>query len=410
MSMLSILTTLRRHKITVLLLVMEIALSCAIVCNALFLISQRLHRMDLPSGVAEHQLVKIQVGNIGKSGDKIARTQEQLDALRQIPGVKQVTVANELPFDMSGSWNSGFMLHQGQRQRTLLATTYYGKDLLSTLGLHLDAGRDFQPDEYMYLDQAMDAFTAGKLKEVPHVIIVTRAMAQRLWPGQPALGKMIYLGGKIGLRVIGVVHRLVRPKNLKEGLGYSAIIPLRLTPGDGGFFVIRSAPQDRQQVLKAAIAKLKAIDPNTVVMQKQTYDQVRHDFFERDRAMSGMLVSVILALLLVTALGIVGLASFWVGQRRRSIGVRRALGATRGHILHYFQTENFLIVSLGIVLGMVLAYGLNQVMMEHYALQRLPWFYLPVGAIALWALGQLSVLAPAMRASRVPPVIATRSV
>ena len=410
MSMLSILTTLRRHKVTVLLLVMEIALTCAIVCNALFLISQRLHRMDLPSGVAEHQLVKIQVGNIGNPGGEIARTREQLDALRQIPGVKQVTVANELPFDMTGSWNSGFMLHKDQRQRTLLATTYYGKDLLPTLGLHLDAGRDFQPDEYMYMNQAMAAFTAGKLKEVPHVVIVTRALAQRLWPGQPALGKVVYLGGKISLRVVGVVHRLVRPNNLQEGIDYSAILPLRLTPGDGGFFVIRSAPQDRQRVIKAAIAKLKAIDPNTVVMQKHTYDQIRHDFFERDRAMSGMLVSVILALLLVTALGIVGLASFWVGQRRRSIGVRRALGATRGNILHYFQTENFLIVTLGIALGMVLAYGLNQVMMEHYALQRLPWFYLPVGAIALWALGQLSVLAPAMRASRVPPVIATRSV
>jgi putative ABC transport system permease protein len=126
--------------------------------------------------------------------------------------------------------------------------------------------------------------------------------------------------------------------------------------------------------------------------------------------MAGLLDGVIVALLLVTALGIVGLASFWVAQRRKQIGVRRALGATRTDILRYFQTENFLIVSFGIALGMVLAFGLNLVLMSRYELPRLPLWYLPVGALVLWGLGQLAVLAPALRAAAVPPVVATRSV
>jgi putative ABC transport system permease protein len=115
-------------------------------------------------------------------------------------------------------------------------------------------------------------------------------------------------------------------------------------------------------------------------------------------------------LLVVTAVGIVGLTSFWVAQRRRQIGIRRAIGATRGDILRYFQTENFLIATLGIVLGMVLAYGLNLLLMRHYELGRLPGYYLPVGALVLWGLGQLAVLGPARRAAAVPPVVATRSV
>ena len=126
--------------------------------------------------------------------------------------------------------------------------------------------------------------------------------------------------------------------------------------------------------------------------------------------MAGMLVGVIAALLLVTALGIIGLASFWVQQRRRQIGIRRALGATRGDILRYFQTENFLIVTGGIVLGMALAFGLNLMLMKLYELPRLPLYYLPIGALVLWGLGQLAVLAPALRAAAVPPVVATRSV
>ncbi|HWG67121.1 MAG TPA: FtsX-like permease family protein, partial [Rhodanobacteraceae bacterium] len=142
----------------------------------------------------------------------------------------------------------------------------------------------------------------------------------------------------------------------------------------------------------------------------RTYYELRSGYFRDDHAMTGMLASVILAVLLITGLGIVGLASFWVAQRRKQIGIRRALGATRADIVHYFQTENFLIVTFGILAGMLLAYGLSLLLMMHYELPRLPWVYLPIGAIALWLIGQAAVLGPALRAAAVPPVVATRSV
>jgi putative ABC transport system permease protein len=125
--------------------------------------------------------------------------------------------------------------------------------------------------------------------------------------------------------------------------------------------------------------------------------------------MAWLLVAVATALLVVTALGIIGLASFWVAQRTRQIGVRRALGATRGQILRYFQTENFLLATVGITLGMALAYAINQLLMSKYELPRLPLIYLPVGAVLLWTLGQIAVFWPARKAAAVPPAIATRS-
>ena len=123
-----------------------------------------------------------------------------------------------------------------------------------------------------------------------------------------------------------------------------------------------------------------------------------------------LLAGVALALLIITALGVVGLASFWVQQRTRQIGVRRALGATKGDILRYFQTENFILATLGIVLGMGLAYGINLWLMKTYSVPRLPAEFLPIGAGLLWLLGQIAVLGPALRASMIPPAIATRSV
>lgn len=138
--------------------------------------------------------------------------------------------------------------------------------------------------------------------------------------------------------------------------------------------------------------------------------ETRNDAYSGDRAMAIILTAVIAALLMVTALGIVGMASFWVAQRTRQIGTRRALGASKRDILRYFQTENFIITTFGLLVGAVLAYAFSLWMMQSYQSPRLPWYYVPVGFLCLWALGQLAVLGPAMRASRVPPAVATRSV
>jgi putative ABC transport system permease protein len=404
MDILPILSTLRRHKITSLLIVLEIALTCAIVCNAVFLITQRLQRMDLPSGVAEHELVQVQVVDIGDRPDQKARGEEELAALRAIPGVKSVARINQLPFTNS-SWNNSIFLSPTQTQPTLNATMYFGVNVIPTLGTRLIAGRDFDPSEYV---EYRDAIRDPKL--APHVVIITRTLAEKLWPGERALGKMIYFDPQTPLRVIGVVAGLIRP-SLAEGehaAQWSTIVPLRFS--GGGSYALRTDPGQRERVIRTAVATLKHMDPKRIFRQQRTLDDARAKFFQGDRAMTGLLFGVIVALLLVTGLGIVGLASFWVAQRRRTIGVRRALGATRTDILRYFQTENFLLATIGIVLGMVLAYGINLLLMQHYELPRLPLMYFPIGAVALWLIGQAAVLGPALRAAAVPPVVATRSV
>jgi len=115
-------------------------------------------------------------------------------------------------------------------------------------------------------------------------------------------------------------------------------------------------------------------------------------------------------LLIITAAGIVGLTSFWVSQRRRQIGVRRALGATRRDILGYFLTENFLISLGGVLTGIVLALALSLWLVVHFETQRLPLPFVLIGVALLLLLGQAATLAPALRASRVSPVEATRSI
>ncbi|SEL45373.1 putative ABC transport system permease protein [Pseudoxanthomonas sp. GM95] len=405
-----ILSTLRRHKTAAALIVVEIALACAIICNALFIVSQRWESLRETSGVAEHELVTLYLTGVGKHANPNAISQEDLAALRAVPGVTQVAIVNQLPF-RRGSNNSSLAVKPDQQIPTLSAAMYTGDEgAVRTLGLNVIAGRDFNPDEYLDWSELMTQLgTSSGVPARTLSLIVSREAAEKLFPGESAVGKQVYMAN-IPLMIVGVVERLRRPNLMANNTSYSMLMPLRQNYTSGGYYVLRvKDPAQRAQVLHDAVDAINRVNPNRLVMQQKTFDEWRTDYFSDDRDMMGLLITLCVALLLVTALGIIGLASFWVAQRTRQIGVRRALGATKGQILRYFQTENFLLVTLGIALGMGLAYALNQLLMRQYELPRLPLLYLPIGALVLWLLGQASVLWPARRAAAVPPAIATRS-
>jgi putative ABC transport system permease protein len=407
-----ILSTLRRHRLTAALLTLQVAFTCAIVCNVAFMIVHRVQQVSLPTGIDENEISAIPSVGIEKGGNPVMRHAEDLAALRAIPGVKSaVAVESSLPLNQNDNsrgvcpTEQAFMhaIHQQALGKDCAQASFFDgtQGFIKTLGLRLAKGRDFRPDEFV---KGQDT--------TPSVAIVSRAFANSLYPGQDALGKAMYFDPKQGTRIIGIVDTLLRPYLRKAGASYYSVIVPELPDQRFVTYVLRSAPQDRRRVLDAARTTLLTLDPSRIIDPKdmQTYTQIRAQYFQRDTTMIGLLLASALGLLFVTALGIAGLANFWVGQRTRSIGIRRAIGATRADILRYFQTENFLIVTGGIVLGVILAVGLNLLLMKHYELPRLPLWYLPVGAVVLWLLGQLSVLAPALRAANVPPVVATRSV
>ena len=401
-----ILSTLMRHKTAASLIVLQIALTCAIICNALFMIGERVNEMNEPHGIAVDELLRIQIIPVGNEADAKAQTQSDLALLRGLPGVQAVTTSNQIPF-VNSSWNSGVNLMPEQERPTLNASSYMGnEDFIETFGLKLVAGRNFTLDEY--IDYSVWAENSARVASA----IITQAMGERLFPGESALGKVFYTGAD-PIQIVGIVEHLVRPSRQggPSAREYAMVYPIRPTYDVGAQYILRTSPERRAEVMQAAIETLRQNGPTRVILENntKTFSQLRNDFYQQQRSMAWLLGIVCLALLLVTALGIVGLASFWVQQRTKQIGVRRALGATKGQILRYFQTENFILASIGIVLGMLAASGINQWLMSAYELARLPLYYLPLGALALWLLGQIAVLGPARRAAAVPPAIATRT-
>ena len=399
-----ILAALKKHRLATLLIALEIALACAVLCNACFMIATRISAMHVVSGVDESALGTIQLN--GYAPDQAADLNARVvSGLRGIAGVESVSLLNSIPFGMRRG-TAGFSKDAAGKESGGVVEFYVGgPGSFKALGLKLTSGRapaadDFQPFTGFVPDTAS--------------VQITRALAEHLWPGENPLGKTFWLT-KSPYTVVGVIDHLVRPDPTGWPAGqrdWSVFVPA--APGKmlAGSYLVRARPADLERVMTEARAAISKIAPDMVLDRDQSHTLgfLRDRTFQTDRAMTGLLVGVILALLGVTAFGIVGLASFWVAQRRKQIGIRRALGATRADILRYFQTENFLIVTLGIVLGMLAAVGINLGLMKLFEMPRLPLWYLPAGAVALWLLGQLAVLAPALRASNVPPVVATRSV
>ncbi|MFA5683650.1 MAG: FtsX-like permease family protein [Lysobacteraceae bacterium] len=398
-----ILSALFRHKTAAALIVLEIALACAIVSNAVFVIGSRAQYMQRDSGLAESELVFISVSSVQPVGDaeSHALRREDVAALAAVPGVRSASSINQIPYGGS-VWSTSISLDGEQSAANPSASQYMDDGhLLETFGLRLVEGRGFLPEEYRD-HSAMEGGGSAS------AIILTRTLAQRLFPGEKAVGKQVYVYDESPAPVVGVVERLLAPGRGGEFTDDhdSLILPLGVSWGS---YAVRVEPGRGAEVLEAAVAALKTVNGQRLIGRQETLESMRAQFYSRDRAVIWLLLVVCVALLAVTALGIVGLASFWVQQRTKQIGVRRALGATRGQILRHFQLENFILTTAGIVLGMGLAYAVNQMLMSSYELPRLPLHYLPIGAALLWLLGQLAVLGPARRAANVPPAIATRS-
>lgn len=399
-----ILSALGRHRIATTLIVLEIALACAVLCNAFFLVSGRLALIGTPSGLPEDSLAFVALRGCDGCSHADANARATA-ALRAVPGVQSVGVVNAMPFGLRAG-DAGLSLDREGKHIAGVPHFYlFGPGAIEAMGLRPETGRKFTADDFQQAENFLPASSQ---------VWITRALAAHLWPGEDPLGREFWMAD-MHFRVAGVVASFSRPNPGRSENGiaskeWSVIVPLA-DESQSGVYVVRADPADLPRVAEAAPRAVAAAIPEAVIdlEYSRPLQELRERYFRADRAMAWLLVAVIATMLLVTALGIVGLASFWVQQRTRQIGIRRALGARRVDILRYFHLENFLLASFGIALGMLMAYAGNLLLMRFFELDRLPLYFLPWGALSLWLLGQLAVLGPARRAMSIPPALATRS-
>jgi putative ABC transport system permease protein len=399
-----ILSALLRNRTGAVLVAVQIAIALALLVNALYIVVQRIEKIGRPTGIDEPNILIVSSQGFTDRFQPVASTEEDVTWLRSLPGVVAASAISAVP--LSGGGSNSFIGTRPDAPRTdSINRIEIDEQGLATLGVHLVAGRNFRHDE---IQPPLTKTDASRF--VPD-IIVSRALAEHLYPHQNPLGKPVYDVLGQSATIIGVVDPIMGnfPDNPHPDWVY--FLPRLPAPFfDGIHYAVRTQAGQRDTVIRLVEAHLAKSNPDRVINWVRPLSYFKNLSYLWDSAMEVYLLTVTALVIAVTCIGIFALATFNVSTRTKQIGTRRAVGARRRDIVRYFLVENGMITSAGILAGCALALGAGYWLSLQYALPRLNLYYLVGGVLGLWAIGQLAAWHPARRAAAVPPSVATRTV
>jgi putative ABC transport system permease protein len=394
-----------RNKAGFVLIALQIAVTLTILVNAFGIIQERANKIDRDSGIDEANTFAFAsvVFMDYEREQRMTLIDEDLDLIRNVPGVVNAVASNSFPL-RQGGWSMALQLEPGTAGPEAVGTAIYFVDEqgLDTFDLNLIDGQNFSADQVTWANPEDNSW--------PSYGIITEALGKEMWPDETGsfVGKSMYVNDNDPVNVIGVVEKMQAPWQGWSGVEKSMLVPQRRA-SEFVRYIVRTEPGLREKLMPEIESLLSASNRDRIIRDVVTMDEVRKLAYVGDAALIKILSFIVLLLTIITALGIVGLASFNVSRRTRQIGIRRALGATRLSILRYFLIENSIVSAIGLTAGAALAIALNIVMVEAFALEPLAWYVIPAGMLGLWLVGQAAVAGPAHRASRISPAIATRS-
>ena len=398
-----ILSALLRNVTGAVLVATQVALALAILVNTIYVVKQRVASIDRPTGIDDRNMFSIETAGFTSHYDPAAAVREDMAYLRGLGGVVSASAFNAVPLSGSGSGEFWYMSPERKSSEQFFGLFYETDEQgLHTLGAHLVAGRDFRPEEIL------PPLTPDRPEVHVGKVIVTAALAHRIFPQGNALGKTIYDSTGGATTVIGIVDNMEGAwpgSEYNKEIAFAPRQPLLF----GFVYLVRAKPGQRDALMRIVEQHLPDLNPNRVVKSVHSVELYKKVFFLPERITAIFLVVVTCLLLAVAALGIFGLATFNVSTRTKQIGTRRAVGARKGDIIRHFMVENALVTTTGVVVGCALALGIGYWLSLQYKLPRLDLYFLVGGVLLLWAIGQLAAWQPARRAATVSPSIATRT-
>lgn len=410
-----------RHSISgTLLLIIQAALTFAVLVNVYAMVDAYTSQLIGTSGYKDEDSL---LGVSLSPYDAITRTRDDesrgqwrnqverdLAIMRSTPGVKEVALAHDgVPF-MNQLGNNNFdQIHRfGQDQSRALPNTRYSADVntISLLGLEIVSGRDFTPGDVRWVDSIEG--------QGGPAVVITQTLADVLFQDEDPIGQQVVIMSGRVLTVIGVVKlaKAVYWAPYDDYASFTAgrvnfnehyLIRLDRDQASGDFLEARSS---MIQSLRARLSD-EEIDRDVRV---QTIAELKKSNLGRYIIINSIIGAVGLLLIFVTAVGNYGQMSYTILKRTKQIGVRRALGATRLYIFNYFLIENALVTLMGILPGLALMVGLNAVILSAIGYGQFNWQHVVAIALFMFLVSFVAALIPILRATNIPPAIATRTV
>jgi putative ABC transport system permease protein len=396
-----ILSSLLRNRAGAILVALQIAITLAIVVNAVFLTHQRVSHIGRPSGIDDQNIFSFWVTAYEKDADFLGMVREDMAMLRQMPGIVDAAPMQQVPLSGSGNATLFYSLPDKKGENSP-ANTYATDDhAVRALGVKLSAGTTFDPNAVEYKTKNEPGY--------PSTAVISQAMGKALFKDQPILGNTMYDDQSRPIRIVGVIEHMQG-----SWVGWDMVDRTMLYPSVGPDpstqYVVRVQPGELDRVIAAVPVALLKRDSSRRLDEAKRMSDMKRRGYANDSLMAVTLSTVTGLVLVFSSLGIFGLATFNVNTRTRQIGTRRAVGARRRDIVRYFMTENWLITSMGVVVGCCLALGIGYWLSTQYQLPRLSLYYLVGGVLGLWSVGQAAAWQPSLRAAKVSPAMATRNI
>ena len=332
--------------------------------------------------------------------DRIRYFETLLDRLKETPGVQAVGVTSTLPMDPAGIdfdlpyWVDGQpLVAEGDLPQTdyrIVSPGYF-----DAMGMEIVRGR---------------GFTNFDRREGARVIVISESFAERLWPGQDAVGRSVtvFYVNDVPWEVVGVV-RDTRHAGLSVAPRAQMFVPLAQAGYVFGYLTVVARSEPGVNIADQVRATAAEIDPKFPLYRLTTLESRMAETIARDRfAASVFAVFALIALVLATA-GIYGVVAYQVARRTHEIGLRFALGAARPQVLARVVSEALSMAGLGVGIGVVVSIALSRVLAGMlYGVSPLDPATFGGVALVLLLAAAGSSLVPALRAAAIDPADALR--
>jgi predicted permease len=378
------------------LVVTEVALACALLVGAGLLTRSFVRVLDQDLGFRPERVVAMRIDPSRAFASQALRTayyDEVLRAVRDAPGVDAAGLTDVLPMGFNRIWT---IATERQAPPERLFQTYVrvvSDGYMRAMGVPLRAGRDF----------AASDDSAG-----PPVVIVSTALARRLWPVGNPLGRTLVVSGT-PVTVVGVVDGL-RYQAVEQEAGSDLYLPMRQTPDYDAVHVVARGTRPPTQFIAALRAALRPIDPTLPLTEVRTMQGIVDESVSPRRLVATLLAGFAVFALALASLGIYAVVSYGVTQRRREFGIRMALGASPHHLRSRVLGGTLRLATAGLCVGLLASWPLGRVLRGLlFGVTSTDPSTLSMTLAVLLIVAALAAYFPARRASRQNPAHVLRA-
>jgi predicted permease len=394
-----------RRRLRASLLVAQVAVSFTLLIGAGLMLRSLFKLQQVHPGFNPERVLVMRLSN---NWSKYNADQQYVDFYRRVvdttkalPGVLCASMSSSYPLNSLASANGPFTrpfqiegrppvdIAMASRADRRFVTPDFG----STIGLPLIRGRHFRDSDD---------------ERAPSVALITESLARNSWPDDDPLGKRLsFNDGESWSTIVGIVGD-VRQYGLERGQT-EAVYQLAAQGGFANYLLVRTA-SDPAGAVKQIRETVHEIDPETAIDQTTTLEQARGDSLASPR-LTAILLSLFAGLaLVITAAGIAGVMALSVTQRKQEIGIRMALGATRGSVLMMVMRSGMVLVLSGLVLGIMGSLILTKLMSSLlFSVQPTdPLTFIAV-SLVIFSAAVIASYLPARRVSSIDPMLAVRS-